>query len=787
MNDMTMGVDPTQMGPGDTAPAGSFAVPLEGADPTQEEMDAYLKQRRTDLLAAIRHYESDAIGGDEDDLSEHRAEALDYYLGRPMGNEIRGRSQVVSKDLFDTVEWIKPSLLRIFASGDQVVQFEPQNENDIKGAEQETDYVDYIIQRKNNWFTTAYNWITDALLLRTSYCMVYWENKTEPVLERYQGLTDDELAYIMSDPTVELVGHEAYQAPVPMPQPDGMLLALQGIQPPVMVFHNVEVRRSRDYGCAKICALPSERCLVRATHADVLVRESDFFEYWEMKPISDVRAMGYEVDDDISDADASAGDQGPVSIARDVTDAQMTTSSSAPAQDPSMREVKVRWIWVRFDFDGDGIAEKRFVMAIGDTVLANQECASTTVSALCPYPMPHRHVGQSLHDVMGDLQQLRTALLRQTVDNAFLHTNGRYGVDKNLVNLDDLSVSRPGGYVRVNGSPHNSIMPFVHPNTLKDSIGVMQYLDGIRQDRTGTSKPFAGADVDAIDAQPGTVAQLTNAVSQKIELIARIFADGVKDLFSIVHEVTLSNATVPDKVELRGKWESIDPRAWKKRTDMRITVGMGVINRQQHIAGIGALINMQGRLKDFGLTSPGKVYAAAAEFTKALGFSNGKQFFDEPPPGAKFQPAIDPVIVATQINSQAQVLMTEMKTNAQMAVEQLKQAQENARTYFETMIDAQQQAQDRFIRTVSELTERMQELRLEGVREGKAAVNLDLSPIGKALEGNNANTGAALSGITVAAEKLSAAADAIVAKGQGKRRITGPNGKVYVVEPEGGA
>lgn len=781
MNDLTM-MQQLTVPPNQTAPMGSVEVPMEDAPLTPEEMEARQSQRRTDMLAAIRHYESDAIGGDEDDLAENRAAALDYYLGRPMGNEIRGRSQVVSKDVFDTVEWIKPSLLRIFAGGDQVVAFQPQNENDIAAAEQETDYVDYVVQRKNNWFMCAYNWFSDALLLRTSYCLAYWERRQEPVLERYMGLTDDELAYIMSDPCVELVGHDAYVGPMPLPQPMGASMVMQGQVLPQMTFHNVEVRRVQDYGCAKICALPAERCLVRSTHPDVLVRESDFFEYWEMKTISELRAMGFDVDDNINDSGSRQGDtHGPVATARDVGDNLTTTDRFNPS-DPSMREVRLRWIWLRFDFDQDGLAEKRYVLAVGDTILVNQEVASTPVSALCPYPMPHRHVGLSLHDIMGDLQELRTALMRQTVDNAFLHTNGRYGVDKNLVNLDDLAVSRPGGYVRVNGSPHTAIMPFTHPNTLQESVGIMQYLDGIRQDRTGTAKPFAGADVDAINAQPGTVAQLTNAVSQKIELIARLFADGVKDLFSIVHEITLSNATVPDKVELRGKWVSIDPRTWKKRSDMRITVGMGVINRQQHIAGVSALIGMQGKLKDFGLTSPAKVYASAAEFAKALGFASGKQFFDEPPPDARFQPPIDPMIVATQINAQAETLMKQMDGNAKMAIEQFKQEQENARTYFETMVDSQNQAQDRFLRAISEMTERMQELRLDNAREGRAAVSIDLTPVKGALDKTTETTGAALTGITEAATRLSQAADKLVQERGKKRKITGPSGKVYQVE-----
>lgn len=43
---------------------------------------------------------------------------------------MQGRSQVVSKDALDTVEWMMPSLMRTFAGSDDVVRFEPEEESD---------------------------------------------------------------------------------------------------------------------------------------------------------------------------------------------------------------------------------------------------------------------------------------------------------------------------------------------------------------------------------------------------------------------------------------------------------------------------------------------------------------------------------------------------------------------------------------------------------------------------------------------------------------------------------
>ena len=77
------------------------------------------------LLAAIEEQERLSTGSGQ--IAEERQNALDRYKGEPYGDETEGRSAVVMRDVADTVEWIKPSLLKIFCSGDEVVSFNPQN------------------------------------------------------------------------------------------------------------------------------------------------------------------------------------------------------------------------------------------------------------------------------------------------------------------------------------------------------------------------------------------------------------------------------------------------------------------------------------------------------------------------------------------------------------------------------------------------------------------------------------------------------------------------------------
>ena len=664
----------------------------------QEEQLLSEQARNESLLSAINEREGTAIGNDSDQVSVDRATALEYYLGEPFGNEIEGRSQVVSRDVYDTVEWIKPSLLRIFAGGDQICEFQPEGEEDVEGAQQESDYVDYILQRKNNWFMVAYEWFTDALLTRNAYAMGYWEAKSEPVLERYQGLTDDQLVLLAQDNTVQIIAHRAYPAP---------------IGAAMVNLHDVDLRRVKNYGCAKVCVLPPERCLVAQDCKSMSVRESSFFEYWEYKTISQLRIEGFNVADDISDT--GGVESTLVDQTRDVTNVTVVNpDSNQMTIDPSMRKVKVRMIWIRHDYDGDGIAELRYVVAVGDTFLANQEVASIPVAAIVPTPMPHRHVGLSIFDAVQDLQLIRSAMLRSAIDNQYYINNQRIGVDKNKVNMDDVLISRPGGSVRVDGPPGESILPFSQPDTAKSALGMLDYLDAIKQDRTGTQKPMAGADLDSIKAQPGTIAQLHNAASQKLELIARVLGEGVKELVQIVHEITLTNATVQDKAQLRGQWVTVDPRQWKKRLDMSLSVGLGITNRQQHAAAVMGLLGLQKEAIQVGMTSPGKLYNGVSEFVKALGFSSAKQFFDEPQPGAKFPDPQPPYqVMVAQIKAQSDLLVQDLKNHATATLEQFKGEAEAAKTFFQEQQETFRHQTELAVRTISEATDRMHELRIE--------------------------------------------------------------------------
>jgi hypothetical protein len=599
------------------------------------------------LIAAIERAE--ALAETYGNLSEDRTKALDYYLGNPMGNEVDGRSQVVSRDVWDTVEWIKPQLADIFCGGDEVVNFTPRGPEDVKGAEQETDFVNYVITQKNPWFSIWYAWSHDALLQKTGYVKAYWDDAEDRTKERYEGLTDAEASILLEDQGIQVVEHEELMAGVER-------------------LHTFTVERVKYRGCVKLINVAPEHIYVDHNSRGLDLQECAFVQQREYKTITQLRDEGFDVEDDINDGGDGVGDW-----EEDLRDEYSPfRDREGEEADPSMRRVKVRECWIRFDQDDDGRAELRHVILVGTTILHNEETDIVPIVALCPTPLPHQHYGLSVADAVMDLQQIKTALLRGSLDNLYLANNGRHVVDEDAINLDDMLVSRPGGLVRKKaGVPMaDAIMPLNHSTMGDIAVPMMEYVDRIAQKRTGVNEQSQGLDPNTLNKTATGAQMLMTAAMQRIRFIARIFAEtGVKSLFQIVHALTLKHSRQEEIVRIRNQWVPVDPRQWVKRADMQISVALGAGDKAQQMAMLMQILQMQQLAIQVGITDPSKIYNALKRLTNAAGFRDADEFWVDPSTQPPKPPQPDPEVLKEQAKSQAMLQAEQMKAQVTMQVE----------------------------------------------------------------------------------------------------------------------
>ena len=571
-----------------------------------------------EIVTRVRGEITDSLGYMGDTISQQREQAMQYYYGLPFGNEVAGRSQYVDSTVQDTIEWIKPSLMRVFASGDEMVKFTPHGPEDVAMAKQATDYVNYVFTKDNDGWEILYSWFTDALLSKNGIVKVWWDEYDEEQREEYRGLDETELTALITQEGVEVVEHTEY---------------IEYEQP----VHDIVIKRSQYNGRVKVENVPPSEFLI--SREAKTIQDARFVCHRVEKTLSELREM--YPDKDLQPEDLGAGDEDLMSYSAERLERYAFDKSARYWEgwggdefgDESLRRYWLHESFLRVDQDGDGIAELRKVCTVGSTVLQNEEIDAVPFVSLTPIKIPHKFFGLSLADLVMDLQLYKSTLMRNLMDNMYNQNFGRYAVLEGQANLDDLLTQRPGGVVRVK-SP-NAVMPLNTPPLEPYSFQMLEYLDGVRESRAGVSRMSQGLNENALTSH--TTATAVNAVmgaaQSRVELIARNFAEtGVKELMMRIYELVQKNQDKQRVIMLRNEWVPVRPDAWKDKYDCTVSVALGQGNKDQQMAHLSQMLSFASQAMQGGLpiVNVQNMYNLGASLVKAMGFQNVDDFLTDP-------------------------------------------------------------------------------------------------------------------------------------------------------------
>ena len=601
------------------------------------------------LKIAIENYATQSLGSgtsDNGELSKQRSLALDAYAGKMLDVPPDGRSKVNDRSVFSTVQWMMPSFMRIFAGGDNVVEFDPIGPEDEEQAEQESDFLNYMVTQKNDWDLTVREWCQDALITKNAYCMATMEERLDTEIERYEGQSEEQVTFLLED-DLEIVGQRQYDdpddpglmldpvtgQPIDPNDLETMLGAAaiyeasgQPAQKQFKQLYDVEVKRVSAKKQLKFNVLPPERTKIAHETPDFTLEDCNYFEYWDLDTISNLRKMGLDVPDDI-------GDSGYENTEEDSSrNEPLEDDSDYDHTDPAMRQVTVRYIWIRHDYDEDGIAELQKVIMVGKEVLSHEPASRIPVASIVPFINTHRHMGNSVADLLFEVQRIRTKLLRSGLDGIELALNPGHAISEK-VNQSDMLVSRAGRVVRlkngaVPGDGH--VMPIQTENVFPFALQGLQHMDTEVESRVGVNRMFQGIDSSDLNDH-NRVGQLSTMAAQRVEDIARLFGTGFKRLFSIAHELIIKSGHQRETIRLRGKWTDIDPTQWRTGRDMRVTAPFAAGNKDSLIQRLMIIGQAQEKMLAGGLRTVDEqnVYNLALEMSKAADLS-GTKFFTDP-------------------------------------------------------------------------------------------------------------------------------------------------------------
>ena len=593
------------------------------------------KERVTEqeLITRIRGEVTSSLGYMGDTISKQREQAMDYYYALPFGNEVEGRSQFVDSTVSDTIEWIKPSLMRVFASGDEMVKFNPVGPEDVAAAKQATDYVNYIFMRDNPGWEIMYSWFTDALLSKNGIVKVWWDETDKWDREEYKGLTEIEFESLVSRTDVEVIEHTVVEE-------DGVEEQMTAEMQEPVVLHDVVITRNAGKGKVSIENVPPSEFLISRESKNI--QDARFVCHRVKKTLSELKEMYPDEDIDPETLGGGGGDSGMMAFSAERLARYRYDNSASNfggwgdddvADEEGLREYWLHECYLKTDYDGDGITELRKLCVVGDKVLENDEVDFIPFISLTPIKIPHKFFGLSIADLIMDLQLIKSTLMRNLMDNMYNQNFGRFTVLEGQANLDDLLTQRPGGIVRVK-SP-GEVQRLDTPTLEPYSFQMLEYLDGIRESRAGISKQSQGLDENALKSHTTAtaVAQVMSAAQQRVELIARNFAEtGVKELMRVIYSLVQKNQDKQRVILLRNEWVPVRPDMWRDKMDCTISVGLGNGNRDQQLMHLSAILNFAGQAMQGGMNvvSEQNMYNIMASMVKNMGFQNVGDFLTDP-------------------------------------------------------------------------------------------------------------------------------------------------------------
>jgi hypothetical protein len=624
-----------------------------------KELSAIVEQ---ELRASIGY-----IGGE---TSEDRRTAMEYYEGKPFGNEQDDRSQFVSTDVQDVIESMMPDLMELFASGDQLVRFKPTSEEDEDFAAQATDYINYIWMEDNDGYEIIHDWVKDALLQKNGIIKQYWDksdHKTSEILEGINSLQLQELRDDEEIEVIELTEVGAAAENILQFAPDGLI-------------YDIKLIRTEERGRLKIMGVPPEEFLI--SRRTTGLGDASFTCHKVKKTVTDLLEMGFKKEeiDDLPSHDSQ--DFNEERVARFSNDDEWPDWENH--LDETMREIWLYECYVKLDYDGDGIAEMNQVFAAGTgfIVLSHPDTGDPATPVddhpfdyMTPIKMPHKFFGRSMADLTMDIQLIKSVIERNILDNAYLINNSR-AIVNDRIDLDDYLNNDIGGAISAEGSGPvgDSIQQLVTAPLGPAMFSLLEYMDQSKEERTGINRLSQGLDANAVNDTAKGLGMLMGRSQRKLLFIARTMAEiGFKKAFKKSLKLIVTHQDRSRVIRLRNKWVPMDPRHWNSDMDTSVEVALGAGTKQDQLGMLGGLLGLQEKIigAQGGMEGPlvtwEEVHNAASRLTNASGFKNAKMFFRDPE-GVQVQPRPNPEMEKLK----AQMELDKAKLQSQNQIEQAK-------------------------------------------------------------------------------------------------------------------
>ena len=594
------------------------------AEELEDNPNEKLKKRALD---AYKKYKPNM-----DILANERVEANEYYYGEPRGDEVKGRSQVISRDLFEIIETQMPSFMRIFYGGQRVVEVTPQGSaNDEEKAKLMEEKINFDFQKLNNGFKILYQFFKDALLHKIGIVSYSWDKTPKWKFNEYSDAKESYIQDLENGVITDTNprGHPHIIDEKILVQEGG--LSAEGMF--IESTYNIKCREKIKQSKPKFVNRKLEDVTfnIDMTDAEDLEGFISIRHRIHKRKLKEYGFNREEIDDMADKYDSTAeiqarfADIGGLSFITDEKDSDFVYLHQC----------------FMYDFDEEGNPIPKIVNIIGDKVgkVEINKYGRPPVCIITPTIISHRLIGMSTFDGAKDIQDISTGFLRIMLDSGY-YQNSPVTV-WNPFRVETIPEERfPGLKVVMSedGDP-STVMATMPSAPLAPQIPDIykNVIPKIKGRRFGVSDFSQGLDPKALATRTsGGISQLMSSSQQPMELIARCFAEtGVRDLFIADMQMNLDFYDAETNIKINDKWATITRESINGLFDISIDVGIGTGSKDmifnQLINMLNVYGNVAGAVQDpnilMTMFTPENIKNILEAAWEMLGFKNAKGRF----------------------------------------------------------------------------------------------------------------------------------------------------------------
>lgn len=576
------------------------------------------------LIEQANTMSKDAVTYNSEFMKENEY-LFDRFLSRLYGDEEEEHSKVTSNDVEDSVNAYMVSLARVFLGSSEIIEFEPRNpddEQDVAEADQKTKYADWLIRRQKNSYHTQYSALLEILLFKFGAVKYFPEKLDNEVIEEtYTAISPEEAALFEQS----LDGEDVES--IEITEKTGDFDGVNGID---LKF--------------KVTKKPQNNITVRSIPPECFIISKDALNKEEAPVVGDdtpitrgeLVEMGYDKEE-ISRIPRYSGQKNEVSRMEEIRN-QDQGSDTKPWHAPTWasEQVLLKTRFARIDYDGDGVAERRYLLYAGQVLLENEMFDHVPYAIGSAHLMPHRAIGRSVGEQACPFALQNTTLLRGINDNIYSVQAPRLAHNES-VNQDDLLDQEHGATVRVAGkntNPAASIQPIAIPYIGDRIMQVLQLQFQRRADSIGTMISSQGLEADDFAQETATRFEgVQDQGKDKVELVARNIAETFyKDLYEGVIWMATHFQNTEQEISVLGEQLSVNPGEWKTNHDVDVKVGLGSGDEDHVVETMSAILNLTNAMQQKGspLVDTQTEYNTVKTMLKGLGISNVSKYFNDP-------------------------------------------------------------------------------------------------------------------------------------------------------------